>query len=116
MDVPTLVKVLEKAIATHFNALTPPLSKQLKLPQDEGGYGWHGVTSHLSLPEAKMVEVCQSCLTECAALVLNAHLLQALPQSSSLQQEFRVVGKTIQWCTQLKPKYEKILLLIILFL
>ena len=104
VDIQTLVRVLEKAIYVHFSVLPAPTGKRLELSQDPNGYGWHGVTSALALPQEKMEEVCQACLSECAGLVLNAHLLQALPQCSSLQQEFRVAAKTIQWCTQLKPK------------
>ena len=103
VDITTLVKILEKAIQKHFGVLPKPTSEKHELPQDPNGYGWHGVTSYLALPPAKMDEVCHTCLAECAGLVLNGHLLQALPQCSSLQQEFRVAAKTVQWCTQLKP-------------
>jgi hypothetical protein len=104
VDIQTLIQILEKAMCVHFSVLVAPTGKRLELPRDPDGYGWHGVTSALSLPQAKMEEVCQTCLSECAGLVLNAHLLQALPLCSSLQQEFRVAAKCIQWCTQLKPK------------
>ena len=98
------MKIVEKAIKTHFSVIVKPTSKQLSLPVDPHGYGWHGVTSYLALPEPKMEVVCQTCIAECATLVLNGHLLQTLPQSSSLQQELRVAAKVVQWCTQLKPK------------
>lgn len=106
VDVTTLVKILEKSISTHFNAVATPELKpeQLSLPADPGGYGWEAVTSHLSLPPQKMEEVCQSCLGECAGLVLHAHLLQCLPLCSSLEEEYRMVVKIVQWSSQLKPK------------
>ena len=106
VDVQTLVKILERAISTHFNAMTTPTLKpeQLSLPTDPGGYGWHGVTSHLSLPPSKMEGVCQTSVSECAGLVLHAHLLQCLPLCSSLEEEYRMVVKILTWSSQLKPK------------
>ena len=103
-DIPTLVKILEKCIETHFKAILVPTSKTLALPQDPNGYGWHGITSNLSLPQSKAESVCRAALVECTGLVLHAHLLEALPQSTSLQQEFRIAIKAVQWVTQLKPK------------
>lgn len=103
---PTLVKILEHAISAHFVAMETPktMPDQVMLPRDALGYGWHGVTSHLSLLETTMEEVCRTALSECAGLVLHAHLLQTLPNCSSLEEEYRVAVKTVQWSTQLKPK------------
>ena len=104
VDITILVKISEKAIQTHFNVLPKPSSEILDLKHDPNGYGWHGVTTYLSLPQAKKEEVCQVCIAECAGLVLHGHLLQAIPQSTTLQQEYRIAAKIVQWCTQLKPK------------
>ena len=78
--------------------------QQLVLPHDPNGYGWHGVTSHLVLPQAKMDNLCRVCLAECAGVVLYAHLLKTLILSSSLQEEYKMAVKTIRWSVQLKPK------------
>ena len=106
VDVPTLVEILEKAIAAHFAAMATPTLKpeQLSLTSDPGGYGWQSVTSHLSLPPAKMEEICRTGITASAGLVLNSHLMQTLPECSSLEEEYRVAVKTLHWSSQFKPK------------
>ncbi len=97
--------VVEHAIEYHFQALTAPDSSTLELPQDALSYGWHGVASSLVMPEASVEEFCQVAVGDCALLTLHAHILQWMPQSHSLEQEFGIAVKVVQWCTQLKPKY-----------
>ena len=104
IDIVAMVKVVEQALHAHFHALPTPAHDTLNLPQDVIGYGWHSVTACLSLPQAKMDDICQSSIAEAASLLLHGHLLQSLPGCSTLLEEFRIAAKVTQWCTQMKPR------------
>ena len=97
--------VIEHSIESHFKAISKPDSNTLILPPDPAhGYGWKFITASLSLPGESAIEVCKACFEECAGLVLNAMLMQELPQCTSIAQEYRISVKVVQWCIQMKPK------------
>ena len=103
-SLPCMSKVVERAIECHFHAMPKPDVALLELPQDHNQYGWLGVTASMTVPENSMEEFFEICIGDCAALILNANLMQTLPQSTSLEQELRIAVKLVQWCTQMKPK------------
>ena len=67
-------------------------------------YGWKSVIDALVIPEDLLEDFCQKCITEFAALTLHGHLLQVLPQCSSMAEEARVCTKVVGWTTQVKPQ------------
>ena len=101
----TMVVVIEHTINCFFsNDIAPPQSVTLELPADPvNGYGWKCITNSLCLPEDSTDEIYQSCISECAVLIIHAQLMQELPRCTSIAQEFRIATKVVQWCTQLKP-------------
>ena len=99
-----MASVVEHAIECHFKAVAKPDSPNLELPSDVSLYGWRGVTMAFAMPEASLEEFCQTAISNCAALTLHVHLLQLLPRCTSLEQEFAIAVRVVQWCTQMKPK------------
>ncbi len=100
-----MATVAEHVTEYYFKTLVKPQSADLELPQNVAAYGWQGVTASLVMPEASLDEFCQIAVSDCAALVLHAHIMQLLPRCSSLEQELGIAAQLVQWCTQLKPKY-----------
>lgn len=104
VSLPCMIKVVEHAIECHFQAVPKPEHTTLQLPPSVNSYGWHNVTACLVMPEESSEEMCQACISECATLTLHAYLLQTVPLSTSLDQEFGIALRVIQWCSQIKPK------------
>ena len=101
--IPTMVSVVEHTIAVYFTTLHAPDTSSIPLPYSETVYGWSDVTNSLSIPGTKVDEFVQWCLNRCAPLSLHAHLLQLLTQCTSIEQEYSIACKVVEWCTLMKP-------------
>ena len=85
------------------STLHAPETSSIPLPYSETVYGWSAVTNVLSIPGTKVEEFVQWCLSRCAALSLHTHLLQLLTQCTSIEQEYSIACKVVEWCTLMKP-------------
>ena len=101
--IPTMVSIVEHTIAVYFTTLPAPETSSIPLPYSETVYGWSAVTNALSIPGTKVEEFVQWCLSRCAALSLHTHLLQLLTQCTSIEQEYSIACKVVEWCTLMKP-------------
>ncbi len=101
-----MIRIIEHCIERHFIAVPKPQPYSEFLPKEPlCMYGWKSVIQSLAIPEEIIEEFCSSGISEFACLTLNAHLLQMLPQCTSMSQESRICAKLVNWCTNVKPPY-----------
>ena len=99
---PTMVYILEYTTAVYFSSLPGPDTSTIPLPYSNTVYGWRPVTDALSLPESKVDDFVQWCLNTCAPLSLHTVLLQMLTRCTSIEQEYTIACKVVDWCTVMK--------------
>lgn len=101
-----MVRLIEHCMERHFTAVPAPQTNAEELPKDPlCMYGWKSVIDSLIVSEEILEEFCSSGITEFAGLTLHGHLLQMLPQCTSMAQESRICSKLVGWCNQVKALY-----------
>ncbi len=101
-----MVRIIEHSIERHFSAVPKPQPYSEELPKEPlCMYGWKSVIQSLAIPEHIIEEFCTSSISEFACFSLNGHLLQMLPQCTSMSQESRICSKLVTWCITVKPPY-----------
>ena len=71
---------------------------------ETNAYGWGWVLGAVTVPEISHNEFLEECIKHGCYLTLFAYVLQKLPMSQSLQDEYKHLNYLITWSGQVKPR------------
>ncbi len=73
---------------------------------ESNAHGWGWVLGAVTVPDISHNEFLEECVQQGCYLMLFAYVLQKLPMSQSLEDEYKHLNHLITWTGQVKPKYE----------